>query len=168
MEIKTVHSLTLGDIPSGLLGPGGRLMAIEGTPWALWDSPEGDQEAIFALLKGALALRRGAARPWLVFGRMQKPAEVSGATSRQWVHETRATDITTVFHSKWTDPDGRPALVLGNWSRDEQALRIRDESLADTADVTLVTPSGEETRTIPLEDGAASVTLPGLSYALVR
>jgi hypothetical protein len=167
MEIKTVHSLTLGDIPSGLLGPGGRLMAIEGTPWALWDSPEGDQEAIFALLKGALALRRGAGKPWLVFGRLQKPANVEGAENRRWVYEGRAMDITTVFHSKWTDADGRVAIVLGNWTHDDQNLRITDAALPAHVNVTIVSPAGEEARTLPSASGTVEITLPGLGYALL-
>jgi hypothetical protein len=167
MEIKTVRSLTLGDIPSGILGPGGRLMAHEGTPWALWDSPEGDQEAIFALLKAALALRRGAGKPWLVFGRMQKPAKVSGAAGRRWTHENRVVDIPSVLHAKWTDANGRPAVVLGNWTRDEQTLRVADRGLAESLSLTIVSANGEETRDTRLSDGTAEMTLPGLSYALL-
>jgi hypothetical protein len=167
MEIKTVYSLTLGDIPSGLLGPEGRIMTVEGTPWALWDDQDGDEEAIYALLKGALALRRGAAKPWLVFGRMQKPADVTGAANRQWTREGRATDITTVFHAKWTDADGRPAIVLGNWTREEQHLKITDAALPAQVNVTVISPSGQETREVETASGAVEISLPGLSYALL-
>jgi hypothetical protein len=123
MEIKTALSFVLGDQPTAVMGPGGRLIAWNGPYWAAWDTPVGDQAGILTLLRRSIALRRGVGRDFLVFGRMLRPAAVQGIEPITWTCDAHVATLPAVFHARWRAPDGRIALALANWNGDEQVVR---------------------------------------------
>jgi hypothetical protein len=167
MQIKTVHSFVLGDILTAIMGPGGRLMAWAGRPWATWDTPPGNQEAILTLLRRAIALRRGVGRDFLVFGRMLRPLAVQDIEPVHWICEQQVRSMPAVLHARWQAPDGRTAVALANWTEEERLARL--EAAREPATPrryhlqhdTLETVELAPTATLPL-------LLPPLSVALVE
>jgi Domain of unknown function (DUF6259) len=123
MQIKTAHSLVLGDILTAIMGPKGRLMAWAGRPWATWNTPSGNQEAILTLLRRAVALRRGVGRDFLVFGRLVRPHAVRDIEPVHWLCEQQLLSMPAVLHARWEAPDGRTAVALANWTVRKSAWR---------------------------------------------
>jgi hypothetical protein len=166
MEVKTALSFVLGDQPTAIMGPGGRLMAWAGHPWASWDTPAGDQVAIFALLRRSIVLRRGAGRDYLVFGRMLRPAAVQGIEPVTWTCEQRVATLPAVFHARWLAPDGRVAIALANWTASPQAVQIEVPSSEKSCRYLVQTEALEV-----FEPGTGStlrLALPPVSVALLE
>ncbi|MDQ2831178.1 MAG: hypothetical protein M3Y74_19290, partial [Chloroflexota bacterium] len=110
--------------PTAIMGPGGRLMAWAGHPWAAWDTPEGDQESIVTLLRRVAALRRGAGRDFLVFGRLLRPLPVQEIEQVTWSCDGQIHTMAAVLHAHWEAADGRTALALANWTADERVVHL--------------------------------------------
>jgi hypothetical protein len=166
MQIKTAYSVVLGDLLTAIMGPGGRLLAWCGRPWARWDTPAGDREGILALLRRATALRRQIGRDYLVFGRLLRPAALENIRPVTWTCEDRITTMPAVMHARWRAPDGRIAVALANWTRDEQMVQFAAASRThryryhvQDDGVRTTTYSGMETLLLPL---------PPLSVALLE
>jgi hypothetical protein len=117
-------------------------------------------------LRAAAALRRGPARPFLVFGRMQSPATVTGIETVQWQHGGHDNHIPAVFHAAWTDPQGRFGVVLANWTGEPQEVEVIDARLGATA---VLQRSGERVEP-PVKvsgKGPVRVALPALGCAVL-
>jgi hypothetical protein len=166
MQIKTAYSFVLGDLLTAIMGPGGRLMAWCGRPWSRWDTPAGDQEGILALLRRAIALRRGVGRDYLVFGRLLRPLTVEGIRPVTWTCEARVTTIPAVAHAHWQAPDGRTALALANWTAEAQTITLLGDAASTPATVHLRGERDEETWLAPAQ--RRQLTLPPLSAALLE
>jgi len=130
MPIRSAYNLVSGEIPGAVLVGDGRLLNADTWNWAPWDPPIGDNDSSMQMLKSAVALRRGPARDFLVFGRMMRPAAVTGIPTMRWQHGGRDHQIPAVFHSAWRAPDGRLGLVLANWTTEAQQMRARDARLS--------------------------------------
>ncbi|MDP9380865.1 MAG: DUF6259 domain-containing protein [Chloroflexota bacterium] len=171
MQIKTAHSFVFGDILTAIMGPGGRLINWDAHPWAPWSTPGGDQEAILTLLRRAIALRRGAGRDFLVLGRLLPGAPgalpLRGAEQVQWLCKGRVETFPSVLHACWAAPNGRMALALANWTRDEQAVRLEPALIGRIARRCLLQRSALEEEIL---EGTTSIelVLPPLSVALVE
>jgi hypothetical protein len=167
MRLKTAHSFVLGDVMTAIVGPGGRLMNWAGRPWASWDTPAGDQEAILTLLRRAIGMRRGSGRDFLVFGRLLRPYPVHDIEHLSWSTERGLTTMPAVMHACWKAPDGRTAIALANWTKEEQVVRlgVSSEGLSPRR----YHLRGDAARTVEL-DGTATppLVLPPLGVALVE
>ena len=80
--MRNAWNLVIGELPGGVLTPSGRLLDRDTVNWAPWDAPVEDADAGLAVLRHGLALRRGAGRDHLVFGRMERTARVRGIPNR--------------------------------------------------------------------------------------
>ena len=81
VAVRNAWNVVIGEIPGGVLTPGGWLLDRDTANWAPWDAPTEDPAAGLAVLRAGLALRRGPARDLLVFGRMERTARVAGSPS---------------------------------------------------------------------------------------
>src|SRR5260370_36450898 len=131
------------------MGPGGRLMAWCGRPWARWDTPAGDQEGILALLRRAIALRRGVGRDYLVFGRLLRPIAVEGIRPVTWMCQGRVSTMPAVVHAHWQAPDGRTAVALANWSAEAQTIAVMGEAARAGANLHLRGERRDDVRLAP-------------------
>lgn len=169
MEVKTAHSFALGDNPSAILNPAGHIMNWEGYPWAPWDSPVGDQEAVLDLLNVTLRARREGARPYLVFGQMRRPAVVTGIGKVRWENGGKIVNLDSVFHSRWRAADGTIGIILANWTADESNLNVQDGQFPESVRVRLYSPAGDTEWEVNKTDGdSVEVQLPGRSVALLE
>jgi len=157
----------LGDIMTAIVGPGGRLMNWAGQPWASWDTPAGDQEAILTLLRRATGMRRGSGRDFLVFGRLLRPYPVHDIEHLSWSTERGSTTMPAVMHACWRAPDGRTAVALANWTEEEQVVRLGESS--EGLSPRRYHLQGDAPRTVELDGSAITpLVLPPLGVALVE
>src|SRR5205085_12342544 len=167
MQIKTAHSFVLGDILTAIMGPEGRLMTWAGRPWATWDTPPGNQEAILTLLRRAVALRRGVGRDFLVFGHMLRPLAVRDIEPVHWICEQQLLSMPTVLHARWQAADGRTAVALANWTEEERLARL--EAARELATPRRYHLQHDTLETVELAPTATfPLVLPPLSVALVE
>jgi hypothetical protein len=129
MPNRNAYNLVVGEIPGGVLTGGGLLLNRDTFNWAPWAPPVGNNEDSLAMLRCTTALRRGKARDFLVFGRMQRPAEAAGIKVVHWETDGQVHKIPAVFHSAWQSPKGRFGIVLANWTNETQGVSLSDSRL---------------------------------------
>ncbi|HWE64968.1 MAG TPA: DUF6259 domain-containing protein, partial [Chloroflexota bacterium] len=137
LVLKFARAFILGDVLGCHMGAGGRLQNWDpprgtpwGEPWMEWDRPAGDQDAAYAVLRNATALRRGAGKDFLLFGRMLRPLPVTGVNTVCWTLEGEANAVPAVEHATWQARDGRIAVALANWTDAEQPATVDLRPLA--------------------------------------
>lgn len=166
MPIRTAYNLVVGEIPGGVITGEGRLLNKDTFNWAPWNPPVGNNDDSLEGLKRATALRRGKAKDFLVYGRMQRPAAVKGVTTMKWEYNGVLHHIPAVFHSAWHDPDGTFGLVLANWTTEAQTVQISDPRLGKQF-IESISASVMRSR-VRRMSGEVSVSLPSLSCALIE
>jgi hypothetical protein len=119
------------------------------------------------MLRSTAALRRGKVKDYLVFGRMQRPAEATGIKVIRWESEGQVHKIPAVFHSAWHSPQGRFGTILANWTNETQAVSLSDARLGKQI-VESISTQDVKTRPRQVSPGKAPVSLPPLSCALVE
>jgi hypothetical protein len=168
LAIRNAYNLVVGEIPGAVLQGDGQLLNKDnpGINWAPWDNPLGDNEESLAMLHSATALRRGPGKPYLVFGRMLAPADVTSATM-EWRHDRLFHEVPAVFHAAWQGQDGRFAVVLANWTQQPQDVTIHDARLTDTVQVHVAAPA-VTSGTQAVANGSLTLQLPPLSCTVVE
>ncbi|MHB9033304.1 MAG: DUF6259 domain-containing protein [Anaerolineae bacterium] len=167
MPIRTAYNLVVGEIPGAVLTGDGRLLNYDTENWAPWEPYIGSNAEAVESLRAATVLRRGPAKDWLVYGQMQRPAQIDGIEVIEWEWHSKINRIPAVFQGAWRAPDGRFALVLTNWTDEERVITVRDQRLG--AHATLMTSgctltSVQRTAT----DGAYEVMLPPFGAVLLH
>jgi hypothetical protein len=167
MPIRSACNLVMGEIPGGVLTGDGTLLNRDTFAWAPWSPAVGNNEDSLAMLRSTAALRRGRGRDYLVYGRMQRPAQVTGVRIVHWESNSQVHKIPAVFHSAWQSPQGRFGIVLANWTDEKQAVSIVDARLGNQIAMCV---SGREisTGTSQVKRGAIAVSLPPLTCALLE
>lgn len=89
-------------------------------------------------------LRRGSGKDFLVYGRILKPAGISGIKIIEWAFSGRSNKIPEVFHSAWQAPDGRFGIIMANWTTEEQNIFIKDSRLQKGKESVLLHVVGRE------------------------
>ncbi len=167
MPIRNAYNLVIGEIPGGVLTGDGSLLNRDTFNWAPWLPAVGSNDDSMAMLRSTAALRRGKARDFLVFGRMQRPANLSAIRIIHWENEGEVHSIPAVFHSAWQSPAGRFGIVLANWTKEAHVIAVADSRLGKKV-VEHVSAQEVKTTTRLIEQGKISVSLPPLSCALIE
>jgi hypothetical protein len=175
VEISAAANGVLGGIPGGVLRGDGTLMDKDTNNWAPWEPKIGDPEAGLEMLRTVTALRCGAGKDFLVFGRMLRPFQVEGIQDVAWSWKGRKNRTPAVFHSAWQAPDGRTGVVLANWTDRRRTVHIHEDRFAiglaakGNAEINL-TLSGRQMRQKPLklQNGEISLTIPAHACALLE
>ena len=167
MPIRTACNLVTGEIPGGVLTGDGSLLNRDTFAWAPWSPPVGSNDDSLAMLRSAVALRRGRGRDFLLFGRMLKPVDVGGVKIVHWENGRQVNDIPAVVHSAWQSPAGRFAAVLANWTGETQAVTLNEPRLGKEVHETRSAES-VSTWSRTVDRGALSVSLEPLSCTLVE
>jgi hypothetical protein len=167
LAIRNAFNLVVGEIPGAVLKGDGQLLNVGRTDinWAPWEPAVGDNEESLAMLAAATALRRGPAKDFLVYGRMQRPAALEGVRTMRWQFERRDHQVPAVFHAAWQAPDGRLGLAFANWTTEPQTLTVVDSRLGERA---VLHVAGPETTARAVDAGRVAIALPALSCALLE
>jgi len=169
LVIKNAYNWVIGEIPGAVLQTDGQLMNkdSESVNWAPWRPNIGSHDDALQMLKTTTALRRGAGKPFLVFGRMLAPAQVESIPIIRWQAGGRDHQIPAVFHSAWRAPDGRLGLALANWTSAAQTLTVTDSRLSAQVQIHLAAQQVVSSmHTNPT--GQLTVNLPPLSCLLIE
>lgn len=169
LPIKNAYNWVIGQIPGAVLQPDGQLMNKDSAAvnWAPWHPNVGNHEDALEMLRVTTALRRGAGKPFLVFGRMLAPAQVAPIPTVRWQEGGRDHQIPAMFHAKWRAPDGRLGWVFANWTNDAQSCTLSDAQLGDQVTVHC---AAQQVVSQPQQvtAGCLTLTLPPLSCLLVE
>jgi hypothetical protein len=167
MPIRNAYNLVVGEIPGGVLIGDGSLLNRDTFNWAPWVPPAGDNNDSLQMLRSTAALRRGKARDFLVFGRMQRPAAATGIKVVHWETDGQVHKIPAVFHSAWQSPQGSLGIVMANWTKETREVTLSDSRLGGEIVESI---SAQEVMTRPrrLNQGKINVSLPSLSCALIE
>jgi hypothetical protein len=151
-QIRTAFSFILGQMVGGVVKGSGEFLSGDNRiqPWSLWDEETNSNDEILAILKNTSALRRGAGRPYLVFGRMQRPAPVDGIKAISWQYRGIDNHVPAVFHSAWKSPEGRFAVILVNWTNEKQEVFFTDPRLSPDPIPVRIDPLGCAIRESPV------------------
>ena len=167
LQIRNAYNGVMGEIAGGVMTGDGSLLDKDTSNWANWEPRVGNDDDALDMIRAVTALRRGEGRDYLVYGRMLRPAHIDGIGTVEWDFEGRHNTIPAVFNSSWMSPDRRCAVVLANWTKEGQKLRIRDSRLG--GEISTHTSAREITNeTISLDGEWADVDLPPLSIALLE
>ena len=139
LQIKNATNFILGGIPGGVLTGDGTLLDKDTSNWALWEPKEGNSEDALMMMRGALAVRRGPGKDFLVFGRMLRPAEVDGIGRVMWTCKGKEHNYASVFHSAWQSQDGRHAVILANWTKESRRVTVHDNRFNAAGDYKVFT-----------------------------
>ena len=167
LPIRNAYNLVVGEIPGAVMKGDGKLLNWDTMNWAPWAPDVGDNDDALQMLHAATALRRGAARDFLVYGRMLSPARIEGIQTVRWQHNGLDHRIPAVFHAAWQSPAGRIGLVLANWTGEEQSVDVCDPRLGE--EVVLHVSTGPlASETLSLTGESTVLSLPPLSAVLLE
>ncbi|MCL5998183.1 MAG: DUF6259 domain-containing protein [Chloroflexi bacterium] len=170
LAIRNAVNCVLGGIPGGVLTGDGTLLDKDTNNWAPWLPRLENSANAFEMIRTVTALRRGAGKDFLVYGRMLRPAQTGGIPTIEWQYNGRTNRIPAIFHSAWHAPDGRIGIVLANWTAEPHTVSIQDDRLHAGDGGIWLSVSGRsmESSTIDSPSRSVSLTLPPLSCALLR
>lgn len=166
LPIRNAWNGVLGEIPGAVMTGDGTLLNRETFNWAEWEPKVGSNDDALEMIRTVTALRRGAGRDFLVYGRMQRPARVEGTDPLEWECEDRHYAVPPVAHAAWQAPDGRHGVVLANWTTEERAVTVVDSRLGADVIAHVCGRHEEDTVVHAAEDGVR-LTVPPLGCALL-
>jgi hypothetical protein len=166
LQIRNANNGVMGEIPGGVLTGDGTLLAKDTENWAEWEPRVGSDAEALEMIRVVTAMRRGAGRDFLVYGRMMAPAAVRGVRTVRWKHQGRRHRIPAVFHCAWQAPDARFGIALANWTNQTQRVSVADRRLGQELTEHVV---GRRTaaRHVRCDRGRLALVLPPLSMVLV-
>lgn len=124
---RTAYSFNAGDMPTVVLRGNGEINWDWGTEW---DIPGPDQEAVAKLIRNLNNWRKNAAKPFLLYGRMEKPYEIKCTYDKE-ICKNYGGKLTVppLLTSRWISPEGRNAQIIINYTKDEQEFSIISKEL---------------------------------------
>jgi hypothetical protein len=148
----------------------GTLLDKDTNNWAPWEPRVENAANALEMIRRVTALRRGPGKDYLVYGRMLRPAEVSGILTVEWTFSGRNNRIPAVFHACWQAPDGSVGVALANWTTAAQTVSIQQAGLRARPDSLNVHIAGPELHSSQIEAAAGRIilTLPPISCALLE
>lgn len=167
LPIRNAWNGVLGEIPGAVMTGDGTLLNRETFNWAEWEPKVGDNDAALEMIRTVTAMRRGPGRDFLVYGRMQRPAQVKDVDQVTWEWNGRRYEVPAVAHAAWQAPDGRFGVVLANWTTEPRGVTVCDGRLGGNVTVH-VCGQAMETLTAALGEDGVCVPLPPLSCGLVE
>lgn len=165
LPIRNAYNGVLGEIPGAVMIGDGTLLNKDTFNWAPWEPKVGNNDHALEMMRTVTALRRGAGRDYLVYGRMQPPAQVDGIATITWQQDTRTWQIPAVFHAAWQSPEGRVGIVLANWTEHPQPVQMADVRLGN---LVTVHTSGPTFTSCPNIDLPAEIIVPAHGCVLVE
>ena len=129
LPTRNACNAVLGEIPGAVMVGDGTLLNKDTGNWAPWKPHIGSNDEALAMMRTVLSLRRGPGRDFLTLGRMLRPSAIDGVETLTWESNGRMNRIPAVFHGAWQAPDGRPGLVLANWTNKPRRVEVADARL---------------------------------------
>jgi len=162
--LRMAYSFIAGDLLAVVLKSGGELH------WAWccrWNEEAPEQKPLVDFVGLLNRWRRGAAREYLVHGRMEKPHPIAGMETVTLRHIRGSTfPHDSVLTSAWRSPTGRCAQILCNYL--PEAQRVKLLLPAGTRTQTTVSEYGNPFGPVSVPEGGLALELPPFSAAMVE
>ena len=165
LPIRNAWNAVWGQIPGAVLTGTGTLLNRETWNWAEWTPEVGSNDDALEMIRTITAMRRGAGRDVLVYGRLQRPPALETEIVT-WQDQGRQHAVPAIAHAAWQAPDGRRAVVLVNWSTEERPATLAEPGLRQP---TVLHTWARQYTVVPGNDGGCGLrtALPPLSCALL-
>lgn len=147
LNLRLAYSFTAGDMLTVVLKSGGEIHFGWGPSWL---QPGPNQVTTKRFLKELCGMRAHLGRPFLQYGRMEKCPEVQCAAVRLQ-GKKRQTEYPAVFASRWTDPDGRRAVILVNYTNEPRQVTVAGEYENSFQSDEILPPKGNSFTLAPFE-----------------
>ncbi len=169
LPTRNACNAVLGELPGAVMISDGTLLNKDTGNWAPWKPQVGSNDEALEMMRTALALRRGPGRDFLTLGRMLRSTEIGGVETMTWESNARMNRIPAVFHAAWQAPDGRPGIVLANWTNKPRKIAVADARLGKQP-ILHVAGSRLTSRHLTLRRSGAStdITVPPLGCVLME
>lgn len=119
---RIAYSFVAGDMLSVVLADEGQIHWDWCTPWHV-EKP--DQQSAVDLIRHLNGWRKGAGKPFLRYGKMQKPYPVTGGgETTDKLHNGRDWSWPALFTSRWLSQDGRDAQIVVNYTREARIFSV--------------------------------------------
>jgi hypothetical protein len=158
-------SFAQGDLLTAVLKGGGKLR------WEWdggWDAVGPDHDSVVTLMRNLNAWRRGAGKPYLLYGRMIKPLAYSGdhdlpmqTPRNQQIH------FRSVFSTRWTH-GGKTAQFFVNYTPDPQAVTVQTAGTGKRLRLVTDPASGKSAVAHIAKDGTFRLSLPPLTAVMLE
>ena len=165
LQIRNAYNGAMGEIHGGVLTGDGTLLDKDTENWAEWEPKVGSDREALEMIRSVTAMRRGAGRDFLLYGRMLRPAAVGGIPTVRWTCGGQEHAIPAVFHAAWQAPDGHFAVALANWTSRPRRVKVADRRLG-RALVLHTCGRTADTRRVRMARGGLTFSVPPLGMAL--
>lgn len=137
--------------------------------WGMsWDEPAPDQESVTRLIGSLNPWRKGVAKPYLVYGRMQKPYSITGDYEIPMITTQGAKlYFRSIFTSKWTN-GGKTAQVLVNYTTKPQEITVNTKELTGSKVVVYTKATGKGSEVKITDKGELHLNIDPLSAVMVE
>ena len=133
-----------------------------------WERQAPDQESVIKLIANLNPWRRGVAKDYLVFGRMQKPYPVTGDYEIPMITTKDAKlYFRSIFTSKWTH-GGKTAQILVNYTNKPQTVTVNCKEIAGSKAVVYTKADSKGSPTKITDKGQLKLTIDPLSAVMVE
>ncbi|MDR3193841.1 MAG: DUF6259 domain-containing protein [Tannerella sp.] len=121
---RLAYSFCAGDMLTVVLRGDGQMIWDWGCPW---EAPTPNQQETVDLIRHLTAWRRGAAKEFLVYGKMQKPLPFAGACDQPLYTKKSGYPVHfgSVFTSHWELDGGRHGQLFVNYLPQEQEITLQ-------------------------------------------
>lgn len=123
LQMRLAYSFVAGDMLTAVLGDNGKLI----WGWCMdWSGIKPDQDAAIQLIKNLNAWRVFNAKPFLRYGRMERPYSLNYEYDKEFImNQIGKMMMPSLLTSRWTAPDGRNAQIVVNYTTHMQRFSLK-------------------------------------------
>ncbi len=167
LQVRTAWNGVWGQLLGGIMtGDGTFLNRGDTVAWGRWEESDHKNDDVLQMIRTISAIRRGPGRDFLVYGRMQHPAQVSGVDLVRWKIGDRQHAVPALAHAAWQAPDGRYGVVLTNWTAESRSVAVAAPRLGKSPTLHVCGQKMASSTAEVRQDGC-HVTVPSLGCALL-
>jgi hypothetical protein len=162
---RVAMSFVQGDFLTAVLKGGGKLCWEWG---GSWDAVGPDHDSVATLMRNLNGWRRGAGKPYLIYGRMLKPYAIQGDTEiPMFTPRNQKITFRSIFTSRWTTGKTTAQIVV-NYTPEPQSIAVSTSPKPAGAPRVYTDPFGVPKVLAPDGDGRIPLTVPALSAVLLE
>ncbi len=168
LQLRLAYSFVAGDLLAVTLKDGGEIHWGWGAPWEM-EAP--NQGAALRLLAHLTAWRQHAARDYLCYGRMERPAAVETEAADQVLLVRTDGSLQTwepIVTSRWTGPHGHEAQILVNYRDRAVDCVLLVPDMEGRAVAVVADPQGQTKTATGVRAGRVRLRLDPLSALLIE
>ena len=160
--LRTAYSFSIGDLMTIVLNEEGQIHWAWCTKFSV---PAPDQKSIIKLIKNLSAWRKGVAKDFLLYGRMEKPYEILNPRQAQ-VYRSDGTlmNFDKVLSSRFVNIEGRDVQLFVNWQDNTEQVELG----VDTDLKTIIIHSSATGEMRQVSSQALTLSIPPLDSLMIE